>query len=241
MQEIDNNLENLIDSFLDEDLGKIGDLTSNYVIPEGKKSSFIISNRENMMLCGCDIAIAIFKITAKRLQIRDELMIQKHFVDGSYLKKREVILSGNLNVRLILAAERLVLNILQHLSGIATKTNKFVLELTNNNTKILDTRKTIPGLRVLQKYAVTVGGGFNHRMTLYDAILIKDNHIQAGNGISNTVKKIRNNNKNISIEVECDNLEQVKEAVIEKVDYYNARQYESRTNKKSKRNYKKSI
>jgi nicotinate-nucleotide pyrophosphorylase (carboxylating) len=111
-----------------------------------------------------------------------------------------------------LAGERLILNLIQHLSSIATLTNRFVSKLDNNKIKILDTRKTLPNLRFLEKYAVKCGGGFNHRMNLQDQILIKDNHISAGGGIKNLLNKVAN--KNILVEIECDTYQQVSEAVI---------------------------
>ena len=217
--QINNQLEELITLFVNEDLGEIGDITSNYTIEKKDKAKFVIVNKEEMVLCGVDIALFIFKIVANRLKITEDIHITKYFNDGKFLHKNQVIISGTLNIRLILAAERLVLNLLQHLSAIATKTNKFVLQLSNNKTKILDTRKTIPGIRKLQKYAVKTGGGFNHRLALYDAILIKDNHIIAGGGISNTIQKVKScNNKNLLIEIECDTLSQVKIAAQENID-----------------------
>ena len=126
--------------------------------------------------------------------------------------EEDVLLSGFGNARIIFAAERIVLNLMQHLSGISTKTSKFVAQI-NGKAQILDTRKTIPAFRELQKYAVKIGGGGNHRMNLHESILIKDNHIAAAEGIKNAINKAKNNINNLKIEVECDNLEQVSEVL----------------------------
>lgn len=213
-KEILNNLEKIIELGLEEDLGKDGDITSNLTIPEDKIINFQISNRQEMVLCGVDFALKIFEKLAKN----QKLEIKKHFNDGDFLAKNSKIISGSGNARIIFAAERLVLNLMQHLSGISTKTHNFVKEL-EGKAQILDTRKTIPGLRYLQKYAVKIGGGKNHRMALFDAILIKDNHIAAAGSITNAVKMVKENlKKPLLIEVECDTFEQVKEVLQTGVD-----------------------
>ena len=171
-EEILKNLDQIISLGLNEDLGEDGDITSNLTIPEDKIINFQISNREEIVLCGVDFALKIFqKVNGIKI-----LEIKKYFNDGDLLPKNSVIISGKGNARVIFASERLVLNLMQHLSGIATKTNKFIQEL-EGKAQILDTRKTIPALRYLQKYAVKIGGGKNHRMALFDGILIKDNQI----------------------------------------------------------------
>jgi nicotinate-nucleotide pyrophosphorylase (carboxylating) len=211
-------INNLIKQGLEEDLGKDGDITSNYTIPETKNIKFQIRNRQTIILCGLDIALKIFLATSKKLKTKP-INIKGKFKDGDYLPKNSVIIEGYGNAKAIFAAERLVLNLLQHLSGIATNTNNYVKELSRTKTKILDTRKTIPALRLLQKYAVKIGGGQNHRMALYDGILIKDNHIAAAGTITKAVTMVRKKLlKKMLIEVECDNLSQVKEALTAKVD-----------------------
>jgi nicotinate-nucleotide pyrophosphorylase (carboxylating) len=209
-------INKIIKQGLDEDLGKKGDITSNLTIPASKNIKFQIRNREAIVLCGVKIAEQIFLAAAKRLKIDQSVILKSKFQDGDYLAKNSVIIEGSGNARVIFAAERLVLNLMQHLSGIATLTNCYTKELVGK-TKILDTRKTIPGLRVLEKYAVKTGGGKNHRIGLYDGILIKDNHIAAAGSVSKAVALVRKSSK-MSVEVECDNLKQVAEALAAKAD-----------------------
>ena len=183
---------------LSEDIGS-GDVTTMSVIPEDISGSFAFTAREEIVLSGSAIIKAAFP--------QSELK----YKDGDKVPANAVIASVNGNVRDILIKERSVLNIIQHLSGIATETAKYVAAVKGTNAKILDTRKTLPMLRAVQKYAVTCGGGVNHRMGLYDAVMIKDNHIRAAGGINNAVNKARATN--LKIEVECDSLEQVQQAV----------------------------
>jgi nicotinate-nucleotide pyrophosphorylase (carboxylating) len=210
-----NKILLIIDNALDEDLAGVGDITSNLTIPQNSKIKFQIVGREEIVLCGVDIALMVFDRAAQILGL-EPLKIKKHFNDGKLLPKNNVIISGSGNAKLIFAAERVALNLIQHLSGIASETKKYVDEIVGEKTKILDTRKTILGLRILQKYAVVVGGGSNHRMGLYDAVLIKDNHIAAARGIKNAV--LATKKSKMKIEVECDNLDQVGEAVEAGVD-----------------------
>lgn len=211
-------IDKIIKQGLDEDLGKIGDITSHFTIPSDRQIKFKISNREPIVLCGSDIALQIFSAVQKRLKT-ESIVLKINYQDGDFLPKNSVIIEGGGNARAIFAAERLVLNLMQHLSGISTATKEYVDKINGTKTKILDTRKTIPGLRELQKYAVKTGGGTNHRMALYDGILIKDNHIAAAGGIMGAVRMVRENlTKQMSIEVECDNLSQVAEALSAKVD-----------------------
>ena len=183
---------------LSEDVGS-GDVTTNSIIPEDAVGSFAITAREDIILCGAAVIKAAFP--------QSDLV----YKDGDNIAKGTVIVKITGNVRDILIKERSVLNIIQHLSGISTETAKYVAEVKGTGAKILDTRKTLPMLRGVQKYAVTCGGGTNHRMGLYDAVLIKDNHIRAAGGINAAVNKARGSNLNI--EVECDSLEQVQQAV----------------------------
>ncbi len=211
-------INKIIEQGLDEDLGAIGDITSNFTIPENRQIKFKISNREPIVLCGVDIAKQIFVAVEKRFKV-EKLALKINYQDGDFLPKNSVIIEGSGNARAIFAAERLVLNLMQHLSGIATITKQYVDELQGTKAQILDTRKTIPGLRELQKYAVKTGGAKNHRMALYDGILIKDNHIAAAGNIAQAVKMVRENlTEKMPIEVECDNLSQVSEALAAKAD-----------------------
>ncbi|MFT6077475.1 MAG: nicotinate-nucleotide pyrophosphorylase (carboxylating) [Myxococcota bacterium] len=213
-------IEQIINLSLDEDLGELGDITSNFTIPFEKKIKFQIRNREPIVLCGVDFAAQIFKAVEKRLNSESTNLKINH-QDGDFLDQNSILIQGEGNARTIFAAERLVLNLLQHLSGISTVTKQYVDEIKGTKAQILDTRKTIPAFRKLQKHAVKTGGGVNHRMALFDGILIKDNHIIAAGSISNAVKMVKDNlkkaggtiPKDILLEVECDNLEQVKEAL----------------------------
>ena len=217
------SIKEIIEQGLDEDLGrdshKKGDITSNYTTPINQKIKFQISNREPIVLCGTDIALLVFEAAQKKLQIKTSTKLKINFKDGDFLPKNSVIIEGNGNARVAFAAERLALNLMQHLSGIATETKRYVDQLHSNKTKILDTRKTIPSLRMLQKYAVKTGGGHNHRMALYDGILIKDNHIAAAGGVALAIEMVREQlKKKIKIEIECDNLAQVREALASQAD-----------------------
>lgn len=199
-------------------MGGGGDITSNLTIPFDLKIKFKISNREPIVLCGVDIALQIFIATQKRLKTT-ESTLKINYQDGDFIAKNSVIIEGVGNARTIFAAERLVLNLMQHLSGVSTATRKYVEALQGTKAKILDTRKTIPGLRELQKYAVKTGGANNHRMALYDGILIKDNHIAAAGNITSAVKMVRENlGQKMPIEVECDSLLQVEESLSVGVD-----------------------
>ena len=216
-QKIDQvKIKKIINDALDEDLSGLGDVTSNLTIPENKKIKFQIVTREKLVLCGVDVVMMVFNEVSRRFNNGNELKIKRYFIDGKILPKNSIIISGLWNARLVFVAERVALNLIQHLSGIASETRKYVDLVANKKTKILDTRKTIPNLRILQKYAVKVGGGQNHRMGLYDAVLIKDNHIAAAGGVENAVILARK--AKMVIEIECDNLAQVAEAINAKAD-----------------------
>lgn len=154
-----------------EDVGT-GDITSNLLIPKGLKAKAVIKAKEAGVIAGLEVAKEVFR------RVDQRIVFKKKVADGALVKKGAVIAEVSGPARGILTAERTALNFLQHLSGVATFTRKFKRQTANLKAKILDTRKTIPGLRALEKYAVRVGGGVNHRMGLYDAILVKDNHIK---------------------------------------------------------------
>ena len=217
------DIKHLIDQGFAEDLRNKGDLTSNFTIDPNQETFFKISNRQELVICGANFITDIFNDFFEKLDIKKKPCLETHHHDGDFLPKNSTIISGNGNIRGILAAERLALNLLQHLSAISTKVYYFNKEIApNSKTKILDTRKTIPGLRNLQKYAVKIGGGKNHRIGLFDGILIKDNHIAACGSVKNAILQVRENlqkqNLQMPIEIECDNLNQVKEAVLAKAD-----------------------
>ena len=201
----------LIKSALNEDLKNTGDITSEAIF-KNQEASFILLSKDNGILCGIDLFSETFHIIDKNIKIKF------YFNDKDFIKYGDVIAKIKGRVSSILKGERTALNFISHLSGIATKTNNFV-KLIKDKIKILDTRKTIPNMRILQKYAVKCGGGTNHRMGLYDMVLIKDNHIDAAGGITNAVNKVREKwNKKFKIEVETRNLNEVKEVLSCKVD-----------------------
>jgi nicotinate-nucleotide pyrophosphorylase (carboxylating) len=203
--------QKIVRSALKEDLGK-GDITSNLIVPETQKGEGIILAKEKGIIAGLGVAKSVFK------QIDPKLVFKPLVKDGTEVMPNQRIASVKGRVKTILMAERTTLNFLQRLSGIATLTNQYVRKLKGTKVKILDTRKTTPGLRILEKYAVRKGGGENHRQGLYDMILIKDNHIQSAGSISSAIKKVLKNRKNLKIEVETKNLKEVKEALNFKID-----------------------
>jgi nicotinate-nucleotide pyrophosphorylase (carboxylating) len=203
---------NLIKISLEEDLSNIGDITSESIFDKKQQASFVLLAKDDGILCGKNIFIDVFKYIDKKC------IVEFYFEDGFKIKKNDIIARVKGSVISILKGERTALNFISLLSGVATKTSIFVKE-TNNKIKILDTRKTIPGFRILQKYAVKCGGGQNHRIGLYDMILIKDNHIDAAGSISNAVEKVRAKyGSKYKIEVETRNLPEVEEALKLKVD-----------------------
>jgi nicotinate-nucleotide pyrophosphorylase (carboxylating) len=195
----------LIRIALREDLSDAGDITSKATIPTDKKIAATMRARENGILAGLDVAIQVFK------EVDVTLTLTLKAKDGDTLKAGQDILIIEGNAQKILTAERTALNVMTHLSGIATQTAKYVEAVKGTDAQILDTRKTLPGYRMLQKHAVKMGGGKNHRMGLYDAILIKDNHIASAGGISQALNAAKATNKNIQIEV--DTLEQLQEVL----------------------------
>ena len=188
-----------------------GDITSIATVDKDQVSSARFAARKPGVISGLIVAAAV-------LEECGVITYQFHSEDGDEVKTGDVILSCEGSTRSILLAERTALNFLTHLSGIASLTRKWTEEITGTKTKIRDTRKTIPGLRELEKYAVRCGGGTNHRMTLTDAALIKDNHIAAVGSLSRAVERVRARFPNTEIEVEADTLEQVREALELKVD-----------------------
>jgi nicotinate-nucleotide pyrophosphorylase (carboxylating) len=195
---------------LQEDVGS-GDHSSLASIPLGKQGKARLIFKEDGIVGGIELAIQIFKIVDHALKIE---VFKK---DGDVVKYGDIGLHVFGSVHSILVSERLVLNCMQRLSGIATITNKIVKKIEGTNAKLLDTRKTTPGLRMFEKWAVTVGGGYNHRFGLYDMIMLKDNHVDYAGGITkaveSTVDYLSKNNLKLAIEVETRNLEEVREAL----------------------------
>jgi nicotinate-nucleotide pyrophosphorylase (carboxylating) len=188
---------------LREDVGS-GDITSNSVISPGKKMSARIIVKEDGIICGLSIARLVFQSVDRNIIFSEKVR------DGKAVKKGAIAATVTGPARGILTAERTALNFLQRLSGIATFTNKFV-KAAGKGIKILDTRKTTPGLRVLEKYAVKTGGGYNHRIGLFDRVLIKGNHISVAGSLKKAVDLAKRKYKNI--EVEAKTINQVKEAI----------------------------
>lgn len=202
------NIQKFIDSALAEDTGD-GDHTSLACIPAAAKGKAHLLVKENGILAGVDLALQIFNTVDKSLKVK---VLMK---DGSKIKAGDIVLTVEGKSQSILLAERLVLNCMQRMSGIATQTNYLVQLCKGTKTKVIDTRKTTPNMRGLEKWAVVLGGGANHRIGLYDMILIKDNHIDYAGGIKQAIdaskKYLKSKNKKLKIEVEARNLNEVKE------------------------------
>ncbi len=204
----EENIIKLIKEAISEDVGT-GDITSLAIIPMEQETDFIISNRENLVLCGGEL-IQMFLAEADK-----NISVELLFNDGAFIKAGSVIARGKGKAQAILAIERVMLNLLQHLCGVATSTKNFVDLVKHTKAKIRDTRKTIPRLRWLQKYAVRTGGGENHRFSLDEMILIKDNHISLCSGsVIDAYAKARASHHRKIIEIECDTLDQVKDALL---------------------------
>ena len=200
-------IDNIINTALDEDINYIDVTTDNLLSPEHTSSAYYIA-KDSGVLCGIDIAKRVFELAGGNVDF-ETLM---H--DGDKVKKGDIIAEMKGSTVTLLKGERTALNILQHLSGIATATNKCVELVKGTNASVTDTRKTLPGLRAMQKYAVTVGGGKNHRYNLSDAAMLKDNHIDAYGGITQAVTALRKKiGHMIKIEVEVRNLDELREAL----------------------------
>ena len=204
---LDLYLNELIEKSLKEDIGT-GDITTLSTIPADKTITGTFLAKENGILCGMEVVEKVFHFVDPKI----ELKVEKK--DGDAIAKGDVIAKVSGNARCILTGERLALNLLQHMSGIATRTREAVDQIKGTNARIADTRKTTPGLRVLEKYAVRVGGGSNHRFNLADGVLIKDNHIAAAGGITAAVKMAKENIPHtLKIEVEVETFPQLEEAL----------------------------
>ena len=198
-------LDAFIDAVLAEDIGS-GDVTSEAVIPADATLKAAMTAREDMIVAGLPLAAEIFK------RLDPDARIELLVAEGAALNATDVMMQVEGNARALLAGERAALNIVQHLSGIATQTRAYVSVIAGTAATLLDTRKTTPLLRSLEKYATRQGGAENHRMGLFDAILIKDNHIAVAGGVAAAVKAARDASE-LPVEVECDTLEQVEDAL----------------------------
>ncbi len=205
-------VEEHVKNALKEDIG-FGDITTDYLVPKNERIIAKLNTREDGILCGIDIVETVFKT------LSNEVKIQKFFKDGDKIKKGNTLAIIEGPARAVLIGERTALNYIQRLSGIATETNKYQVAIGDNKARITDTRKTTPGFRMFEKYAVYTGGARLHRFNLSDCVMIKDNHIQYAGSITNAVNKIREHLSHThKIEIECDTIEQVKEAINAKAD-----------------------
>ena len=207
-------MEHLIDKLIDlafaEDIGE-GDHTTLCSIPSTAIGKVSLVIKEEGILAGVDVAIKVFHKLDPQLKI--DVLIK----DGSRVKPRDVVFTVEGKVQSILQAERLMLNIMQRMSGVATATNRYVALIEGTGAKVLDTRKTTPGMRMLEKQAVRLGGGVNHRIGLFDMILLKDNHIDFAGGIENAVRGakryLKEKNKSLKIEVEVRDIDELNEVL----------------------------
>lgn len=197
----------LIDLALEEDLGS-GDITTSSIVSTGKTAKAYFLAKTDGRIAGLKVAEMVFR------KLDPELNWYPKVTEGSKIKSQTIIVEFEGNYIALLSGERTALNFVQRMSGIATTTSHYVEAIEHTKTKILDTRKTIPGFRALDKYSVKMGGGINHRMGLYDLVMIKDNHIKIAGSITKCVQAVKSKiNSKIKIEVETQNIEDVKEAL----------------------------
>ena len=195
-----------VERALAEDLGQAGDITTDATVPVGSRAHGRFLVKADCVVAGLDIALLTFRLLEPGVQVD----VQKP--DGSRCSPGDVVADVCGSARTLLIAERTALNFLQRLSGIATTARRFV-DAARGQIVVLDTRKTTPGLRVLEKYAVRAGGAVNHRVGLFDAVLIKDNHIRLAGGVANAVRRARERDPERPVEIEAETLEQVDEAL----------------------------
>lgn len=206
---------NYFDLWLKEDVGS-GDHSSLASIPRGTNGSSQLILKEDGVIAGLELAQALFA------HVDEQVIFTPKMKDGEFLKKGTIMATAEGPVHSLLVVERLMLNLMQRLSGVATQTHDLVQMVGHTGVTLLDTRKTTPGLRLLEKWAVTMGGGANHRIGLFDMIMLKDNHVDSAGGITtavnNTREYLRKNNLDLEIEVETRSLDEVREAIDNKVD-----------------------
>ena len=210
MYSVDELEDRLIDLSFAEDIGD-GDHTTLCCIPEDAEGKSRLLIKEDGILAGVEVAKKVFSRFDNTLKV--EVLIQ----DGTPVKKGDVAMIVTGKVRSLLQTERLMLNIMQRMSGIATMTNKYVKRLEGTHTRILDTRKTTPGMRMLEKQAVKIGGGVNHRIGLFDMILLKDNHIDFAGGIKNAIERchqyLKEKSLDLKIEIEVRKMEEIQQVL----------------------------
>ncbi len=205
-------VDDIIKTALKEDINYI-DVTTDYLVDDDAVTSAYFVAKDSGVLCGIKVAMRVFELLDSSIKYEIKLK------DGTYVEKGDVIATMEGHTKALLKGERTALNLLQHMSGIATETNKCVKLVEGTKASIADTRKTLPGLRAIQKYSVTVGGGKNHRYNLSDCAMIKDNHIDAYGNLTNAVNALREKlGHTVKIEVETRNLDELREALAVKAD-----------------------
>ena len=205
-------VDNIIKTALLEDINYC-DVTTDHLIPAEQDGTARFVSKADGIVCGTEIAVRVFQILDEKVSFE---ILKK---DGEEVKKGDVILTLKGKTAVLLKGERTALNLIQHMSGISTAANKYAKIVEGTNASIADTRKTLPGLRPLQKYAVMTGGAKNHRYNLSDAAMLKDNHIDAAGGITNAITKLRSKIGHMTkIEVETRNLDELQEALNAKAD-----------------------
>ena len=206
------DVDDFVRRTLAEDLGKGGDVTSRTTIAADARFTAELVAREPIVSAGIDVAVEFFRA------LDESVAVQELAADGDRVEPIGLLLRLSGNARAMLAAERSALNMLQHLSGVATLTRRYVDAIEGTGSKLLDTRKTIPGLRALEKYAARMGGAENHRMRLDDGILIKDNHVAVAGGVGAAVRAARDADTGLQVQVEVDSIEQIEEALMAGAD-----------------------
>jgi nicotinate-nucleotide pyrophosphorylase (carboxylating) len=201
------DLADFVRRVLAEDMGSGGDVTSNATIDPDARFSAVMNCREPIVVAGLDIAAAFFRTVDR------EVRIEAAVSDGDNVSAGTILMRLAGNARMMLAAERSALNTLQHLSGIATLTRAYVEAIAGTNATLLDTRKTVPGLRLLAKYAARMGGAQNHRMRLDDGVLIKDNHVAVRGGVAEAVRAAKAAGLILPVQVEVDSIDQIEPAL----------------------------
>jgi nicotinate-nucleotide pyrophosphorylase (carboxylating) len=209
----DFDLAEFVQRVLAEDLGSGGDVTSNATIAEDARFTAQMNAREQLVLAGVEVASAFFRALDRKVEI--ELLSG----DGDRVEHGATLMRLSGNARAMLAAERSALNTLQHLSGVATLTRQYADAISGTGTVLLDTRKTLPGLRVLEKFAARMGGAQNHRMRLDNGVLIKDNHVAVCGGVAEGVRRAKAANTGLQVQVEVDRIDQIEPALAAGADW----------------------